>query len=171
VTEPLRGPRDKSRHVDSRCQTFGADTLSSGDRQFTKHSSVAFHRRLVTRHIETVLEWIRSATSSSGRDGPVRPRKQLIHQWHDLEKQKDLDQMNRNHLRRRFSLVFPALVFLSLSLLETVEVTTIAETVVSLGTENAQSVPLVPAGHVEKAVHCPNAVCGSPQGCRRFTDV
>jgi hypothetical protein len=95
----------------------------------------------------------------------------VIRQWHDFEKQKGLDQtMKRNHLRRRFSLALPALVFLSLSVLETVEVKTIAETVVSLGAENAQSVPLAPAGHVEKAMHCPNAICGNPQGCRRFTD-
>jgi hypothetical protein len=79
--------------------------------------------------------------------------------------------MQRNHLRRRFSLALPALVFLSLTVLETVEVETVAQTLAALGTDGAQSESVVPAGHFEKATHCPKTVCRDSQACRRFTDV
>jgi hypothetical protein len=78
--------------------------------------------------------------------------------------------MKRNHLRRRFSFALPALVFLSFSVLERVEVATVTETLVSLGTADTQTEPLAPIGRIEKAIHCPSTVCDSPQGCRRFTD-
>jgi hypothetical protein len=80
-------------------------------------------------------------------------------------------QMKRNQLRRRFSLAIPALVFLSLTVLETVEVETVAETLAALGAEDAQSESVVPAGHLEKVNHCPKTVCHDSQACRRLTDV
>jgi hypothetical protein len=78
--------------------------------------------------------------------------------------------MTRNHLRRRFSLAFPALVFLSLTVLETVEVETVAETLAAMGVQDTQSESVVPAAHIEKAMHCPNTACGGARACRRFTD-
>jgi hypothetical protein len=78
--------------------------------------------------------------------------------------------MTRNHARRRFSLALPALVFLSLAVLETVEVETVAETLAAMGVEDTQSEAVVPAAHIEKAMHCPNTACGGTRACRRFTD-
>jgi hypothetical protein len=76
--------------------------------------------------------------------------------------------MQRHHLRRRFSLALPALVFLSLAVLETVEVETVAETLAALGTEDVQSKPVVPAGHIEKVLHCPKTACPD---CKPARDV
>ena len=78
--------------------------------------------------------------------------------------------MTRNHHRRTFSLALPALVFLSLAVLETVEVETVAETLAAMGIEDTQSESVVPAAHIEKAMHCPSTACGGARACRRFTD-
>ena len=76
--------------------------------------------------------------------------------------------MQRNHLRRRFSLALPAVVFLSLAALETVEVETVAETLAAMGVEDTQSESVVPAAHVEKSIHCPKTVC---RDCKPARDV
>jgi hypothetical protein len=76
--------------------------------------------------------------------------------------------MQRNHLRRRFSLALPALVFLSLAVIETVDVDTVAETLAALGTEDVQLRPVVPVGYLEKAIHCPKTACPD---CKPARDV
>jgi hypothetical protein len=78
--------------------------------------------------------------------------------------------MKRNNLRRRFSLALPALVFLVFTVIETVEIETVAETIAAMGIEDTQSKSVVPAAHVDKAIHCPNTACEGVRACRLFTD-
>ena len=78
---------------------------------------------------------------------------------HSSRRRPSTDIVTRNHLRRRFSLALPAVVFLSFAVLETVEVETVAETLAAMGVVETRSESVVPAAHVEKAIHCPKTIC------------
>jgi hypothetical protein len=63
--------------------------------------------------------------------------------------------MTRIQSRRRLSLALPALAFLSFSVLETVELSAVADTILAFNAEEPQPAHVLPASQTRGPLHCP----------------